>query len=487
MSSARSLPSTASTDIHDHFTITPPIARWTKVSLLGRGAFGAVYKCLNDQTGGWFAMKEVNLHVGNTRQSKETKALAREIAVLRELRHENIVGYLGTDRSSENDLCVLMEFVAGGDCHSLLKKLGHGFPLPVIKRYTRDVCRGAVYLHSKDIAHRDIKGENVLVSVSGVCKLADFGVAAHLDQISGSVRGTPYYLSPEMIRGEASTERTVKSSDVWSIGCTVFEFATADPPWKQELQRTAPFYYVVGQVKPGDSLPLAIPDAVSPEVATFIRCAMVPDPQRRPSADDLLRDPFLMTEEEFDSVQTPVSVARGSSPRCSSPQILSELVHNGPCVIASDTNSYEPGKFGTAKEPYKKSFAENHNRNENSHTVTSPAIHSSELRFKCVFEKTDETKVFSIAEPVAYDDLCARINDAFGSVYITLHGANESIAVDSQDRLNSAIEQYHQNPDRKAAIKLHIYRIGPKTNSRTAMTLVDKAVDESNMSLSTVV
>lgn len=169
----------------------PPIECWKKVSLIGRGAFGCVYKCLNTDSGGFFAMKQVNFQLGTTRQTKETAALEREVAVLKMLVHENIVRYYGTDRSDENDLCVMMEIVAGGDCASLLKELKGGFPVEVIKRYTADVCRGTAYLHSEGIAHRDIKGGNVLVSVEGRCKLADFGVAAFFDQVCPPLPPTP--------------------------------------------------------------------------------------------------------------------------------------------------------------------------------------------------------------------------------------------------------------------------------------------------------
>ena len=170
---------------------------WTIVSQLGRGAFGAVFKCLNDTDGSFFALKQVDIRLGgNARRAQEVKALEKELGVLRRLRHPNIVGYLGANENDLGDLCVLMELVPGGDLESILRQMDadgrKGFELGVIRRYSRDVLRGIAYLHGHNIAHRDIKGGNVLVAIIGQCKLADFGVASHLDQISGSeMRGTP--------------------------------------------------------------------------------------------------------------------------------------------------------------------------------------------------------------------------------------------------------------------------------------------------------
>jgi serine/threonine protein kinase len=185
-----------------------------------------------------------------------------------------------------------MELVSAGDIGSILAECASGFSVGVIKRYTAEILRGAAYLHSNNVAHRDIKGANVLVSSSGICKLADFGVAAHMDQMTMSIRGTPYFISPEMIRGEARNKRLLESSDIWSVGCTVYQMATGEPPWKVELA-TAPFFFRVGQVQKEDPLPLEVPPTVDRAIAALILRMMQPNPGERPTALELLDDPFL--------------------------------------------------------------------------------------------------------------------------------------------------------------------------------------------------
>lgn len=100
-----------------------------------------------------------------------------------------------------------------------------------ISHYTRQILRGLDYLHSKGIVHRDIKGANIMVTSRGVVKLIDFGSAKkHVGELSQdihSVRGTPYWMAPEVICGLGYGRK----SDIWSLGCTVLEMATTKPPW----------------------------------------------------------------------------------------------------------------------------------------------------------------------------------------------------------------------------------------------------------------
>uniref|UniRef100_A0A7M4E6U1 Protein kinase domain-containing protein n=1 Tax=Crocodylus porosus TaxID=8502 RepID=A0A7M4E6U1_CROPO len=129
---------------------------------------------------------------------------------------------------------IFMEFVPGGSISSIIHRFG---PLPeiVFCKYTTQILQGVAYLHENRVVHRDIKGNNVMLMPNGVIKLIDFGCAKRLAWVSlngtqsemlNSVHGTPYWMAPEVINESGYGRK----SDIWSIGCTVFEMATGKPP-----------------------------------------------------------------------------------------------------------------------------------------------------------------------------------------------------------------------------------------------------------------
>ncbi|KAI5100980.1 mitogen-activated protein kinase kinase kinase 19 [Silurus meridionalis] len=206
---------------------------WTKGEILGRGAYGTVYCGLSSE-GQLIAVKQVTLDVSNSETAeKEYDRLEREVDLLKNLNHQNIVGFLGTTLSG-NVISILMEYVPGGSISNVLNRFG---PLPekVFALYTRQILEGVVYLHDNRVIHRDLKGNNIMLMPSGIIKLIDFGCARRLNCLthSGSrsdfltsVHGTPYWMAPEVINESGHG----KKSDIWSIGCTVFEMATGKPP-----------------------------------------------------------------------------------------------------------------------------------------------------------------------------------------------------------------------------------------------------------------
>jgi len=130
-------------------------------------------------------------------------------------------------QNEDNCLHIVLEFMEGGSLAGIVKK----GPLRehLVKVYIRQVLLGLDYLHQMGVVHRDIKGANILLTKEGIVKLADFGVAIRLneDHRSFSLAGTPYWMAPEIIesKGEIST-----SCDIWSLGCTVIELLTGNPP-----------------------------------------------------------------------------------------------------------------------------------------------------------------------------------------------------------------------------------------------------------------
>ncbi|KAF8772842.1 hypothetical protein HU200_005228 [Digitaria exilis] len=267
----------------------PPI-RWRKGDLLGSGAFGQVYLGMDLDSGELLAVKQVLIGSSNATREKaqaHVMELEDEVKMLKNLSHPNIVRYIGTVRE-ENTLNILLEFVPGGSIQSLLGRLG-SFPEAVIRKYTRQLLQGLVYLHRNGIIHRDIKGANILVDNKGGIKLADFGASKQVEKLATAtaaktMKGTPYWMAPEVIVGSGHN----CSADIWSVGCTVIEMATGKPPWSHEYQEVSLLYYV-GTTK---SHP-PIPEHLSPEAKDFLLKCLQKEPEMRSAASDLLQHPFV--------------------------------------------------------------------------------------------------------------------------------------------------------------------------------------------------
>mmetsp|Transcript_14730 Transcript_14730/g.51285 ORF Transcript_14730/g.51285 Transcript_14730/m.51285 type:complete len:1237 (-) Transcript_14730:113-3823(-) len=258
---------------------------WQRGEPLGSGTFGTVYTAFNQTTGALFAVKCVK---GDN--ASDARELQMEIRVMRRLRHPHIVRYLGAEREA-GGINIFMELVPGGSVATLLKTYG-ALREPVVRRYTRQILLGVAYLHRRGVVHRDIKGGNVLVSDHGVAKLADFGcatkllgvVTTSLDDSLRKIRGSVPWMAPEVIRQTGGG----RLADIWSIGATVIEMATAARPWPNLSNNLAALFHVATS---GRSPP--IPDSLSEDGRDFIMRCCAPDPSKRWSADKLLSHPFV--------------------------------------------------------------------------------------------------------------------------------------------------------------------------------------------------
>ncbi|XP_031376593.1 mitogen-activated protein kinase kinase kinase NPK1-like isoform X2 [Punica granatum] len=265
---------------------TAPPIRWRKGELIGCGAFGRVYMGMNLDSGELLAVKQVLIAANSASKEKaqaHIRELEEEVKLLKNLSHPNIVRYLGTVREEET-LNILLEFVPGGSISSLLGKFG-AFPEAVIRNYTKQLLVGLEYLHKNGIMHRDIKGANILVDNKGCIKLADFG-ASKQATISGakSMKGTPYWMSPEVILQTGHSF----SADIWSVGCTIIEMATGKPPWSQQYQEVAALFHI-GTTKAHPP----IPDHLSEVAKDFLLKCLQKEPDLRPTASQLLQHPFV--------------------------------------------------------------------------------------------------------------------------------------------------------------------------------------------------
>ncbi|KAL5422903.1 hypothetical protein PMIN04_004311 [Paraphaeosphaeria minitans] len=272
--------------------------KYMKGALIGQGSFGSVYLALHAVTGELMAVKQVELpSASGTAQTDQRKtnmveALKHEIGLLRDLKHKNIVQYLGSN-SDEQHLNIFLEYVPGGSVATMLVNYG---PLgeSLIQNFVRQILQGLVYLHSRDIIHRDIKGANILVDNKGSVKISDFGISKRVDTstlLNGgkkgaqrvSLQGSVFWMAPEVVRQTAYTRK----ADIWSLGCLIVEMFTGAHP-HPTLSQLQAIFKIGG---PGEANP-AIPETAGDDARAFLSQTFLIDHERRPSADELLASPF---------------------------------------------------------------------------------------------------------------------------------------------------------------------------------------------------
>uniref|UniRef100_A0A8C9VBA3 non-specific serine/threonine protein kinase n=1 Tax=Scleropages formosus TaxID=113540 RepID=A0A8C9VBA3_SCLFO len=212
---------------HVHRDVNPEDV-WEVVGELGDGAFGKVYKAQNKQTNVLAAAKVIE-----TKSEEELEDYMVEIDILASCDHHNIVKLLDAFYY-ENKLWILIEFCAGGAVDAVMLELERPLTEPQIRVVCKQTLEALLYLHEHKIIHRDLKAGNILLTLDGDVKLADFGVSAKNTktlQRRDSFIGTPYWMAPEVVMCETSKDRPYDyKADIWSLGITLIELAQIEPP-----------------------------------------------------------------------------------------------------------------------------------------------------------------------------------------------------------------------------------------------------------------
>ncbi|XP_053188441.1 STE20-like serine/threonine-protein kinase isoform X2 [Scomber japonicus] len=270
---------------HVHRDVNPEDI-WDIIGELGDGAFGKVYKAQNKQNGTLAAAKVID-----TKTEDELEDYMVEIEILASCNHHYIVKLLDAFYF-EGKLWILIEFCAGGAVDAIMLELERPLTEPQIRVVCKQTLDALCYLHENKVIHRDLKAGNILLSLEGDVKLADFGVSAKNTktlQRRDSFIGTPYWMAPEVVMCETSKDRPYDyKADIWSLGVTLIELAQIEPP-NHEMNPMR----VLLKIAKSEPPTLMHPSRWSPEFSDFLRKALDKNVDNRWGPVQLLQHPFV--------------------------------------------------------------------------------------------------------------------------------------------------------------------------------------------------
>ncbi|XP_048035600.1 misshapen-like kinase 1 isoform X1 [Megalobrama amblycephala] len=288
---ARDFTTTSLSNI-DLASLRDPAGIFELIEVVGNGTYGQVYKGRHVKTGQLAAIKVMDV------TEDEEDEIKLEINMLKtHSHHRNIATYYGafvkkSPAGQDDQLWLVMEYCGAGSVTDLLKKTkGNCLKEDWIAYICREVLRGLLHLHSNHVIHRDIKGQNVLLTENAEIKLVDFGVSAQLDRTIGrrnTFIGTPYWMAPEVIACDENPDSTYDyRSDVWSLGITALEMAEGAPPLCDMHPMRALFLI------PRNPPPKLKSKKWSKKFLTFVESCLVKNYLHRPSTETLLRHSFI--------------------------------------------------------------------------------------------------------------------------------------------------------------------------------------------------
>ncbi|KAG7539435.1 Protein kinase domain [Arabidopsis suecica] len=297
---------------------------WIRGETIGYGTFSTVSLATpsNNVSGEFPPLMAVK-----SADSYGAASLANEKSVLDKLGDDcnEIVRCFGEDQTVENGEemhNLFLEYASRGSLESYLKKLGgEGLPESTVRRHTGSMLRGLRHIHGNGFAHCDLKLGNILLFGDGAVKIADFGLAKRIGEVTAlnegvQIRGTPLYMAPESVNdNEYGSE-----GDVWALGCVVVEMFSGKTAWS--LKEESNFMSLLIRIGVGDELPM-IPEELSEQGKDFLSKCFVKDPKKRWTAEMLLHHPFVAVDLDYDGlVEEEDFVVKlkteevSSSPRC---------------------------------------------------------------------------------------------------------------------------------------------------------------------------
>ncbi|XP_060739306.1 serine/threonine-protein kinase Nek1 isoform X3 [Tachysurus vachellii] len=323
--------------------------KYEKVKKIGEGSFGKAILVRSREDGHQYVIKEIGISKMSNKERQESR---KEVAVLANMSHPNIVQYKESFEES-GCLYIVMDYCEGGDLFKKINSQKGPFPEEQILDWFVQICLALKHVHDRKILHRDIKSQNIFLTKDGTVQLGDFGIARVLNstvELARTCIGTPYYLSPEICENKPYNNK----SDIWALGCVLYEMCTLKHAFEAGNMKNLVLNIIRGSYPP-------VSVHYSQDLRALLGLLFKRNPRERPSVSAILDKPFLshriqkflskqLFAQEFSQSlfikQLKISVAQG---------VPAKQPVSGPASIAPAKKITKPAaKYGvplTAKRP----------------------------------------------------------------------------------------------------------------------------------------
>ncbi|XP_061543542.1 serine/threonine-protein kinase Nek4 isoform X3 [Phycodurus eques] len=253
------------------------------IRVVGQGSYGEVNLVKHRTDRKQYVIKKLNL---TTSSKRERRAAEQEAQLLSQLRHPNIVTYRESWEGTDLQLYIVMGFCEGGDLyHRLKQQKGELLPERQVVEWFVQIAMALQYLHERNILHRDLKTQNIFLTKTNIIKVGDLGIARVLENqndMASTLIGTPYYMSPELFSNKPYNHK----SDVWALGCCVYEMSTLKHAFNAKDMNSLVYRIVEGRLP-------QMPSKYDPQLGELIKSMLCKRPDDRPDVKLILRQPYI--------------------------------------------------------------------------------------------------------------------------------------------------------------------------------------------------